>query len=125
MATVRRNTKQLSIILGAIKRMPRHFTAEDVYKEVKKENPSVGQATVFRNMNKMSEEGILLRIEVPGGASRYELIAPKHYHAKCMVCGKELLGRQLKYCSKSCYGKGRYRRGKMITAEMVSVIKKI
>ena len=50
MNTVRRNTKQLSIILGAIKRMPRHFTAEDVYKEVKKENPSVGQATVFRNM---------------------------------------------------------------------------
>ena len=87
MNTVRRNTKQLSIILDTIKRMPRHFTAEDVYKEVKKENPSVGQATVFRNMNKMAEEGILLRIEVPGGASRYELIEPKHYHAKCMVCG--------------------------------------
>ena len=87
MNTVRRNTKQLSIILDTIKRMPRHFTAEDVYKEVKKENPSVGQATVFRNMNKMAEDGILLRIEVPGGASRYELITPKHYHAKCMVCG--------------------------------------
>ena len=87
MNTVRRNTKQLSIILDTIKRMPRHFTAEDVYKEVKKENPSVGQATVFRNMNKMAEEGILLRIEVPGGASKYELIASKHYHAKCMVCG--------------------------------------
>ena len=67
--------------------MPRHFTAEEVYFEVKKDNPSVGQATVFRNMNKMAEEGILLRIEVPGGASRYEMIAPKHYHAKCMKCG--------------------------------------
>ena len=87
MNKVRRNTKQLSVILDTIKKMPRHFTVEDVYKEVRKENPSVGKATVFRNMNKMAEEGILLRIEVPGGASRYELSAPKHYHAKCMVCG--------------------------------------
>lgn len=45
--------------------------------------------------------------------------------AKCMVCGKELLGRQLKYCSKSCYGKGRYRRRKMITEEMVKMVKKV
>ena len=68
--------------------MPRHFTADDVYEEVKKEYPGLGQATVFRNLNKMAEEGILLRIEVPGGAREYELMAPKHYHAKCMKCGK-------------------------------------
>ena len=88
MATVRRNTKQLSFILDTIKMMPRHFTADDVYEEVKKEYPGLGQATVFRNLNKMAEEGILLRIEVPGGAREYELMAPKHYHAKCMKCGK-------------------------------------
>ena len=68
--------------------MPRHFTADDVYGEVKKEYPGLGQATVFRNLNKMAEEGILLRIEVPGGAREYERRAPKHYHAKCMKCGK-------------------------------------
>ena len=85
--TVRRNTKQLSFILDTIKMMPRHFTADDVYEEVKKEYPGLGQATVFRNLNKMAEEGILLRIEVPGGAREYELMAPKHYHAKCMKCG--------------------------------------
>ena len=88
MATVRRNTKQLSFILDTIKMMPRHFTADDVYEEVKKEYPGLGQATVFRNLNKMAEEGILLRIGVPGGAREYELMAPKHYHAKCMKCGK-------------------------------------
>lgn len=50
MTTVRRNTKQLSIILDTIKTMSRHFTAEEVYLEVKKENPGLGQATVFRNI---------------------------------------------------------------------------
>lgn len=88
MTAVRRNTKQLSIILDTIKTMSRHFTAEEVYLEVKKENTGLGQATVFRNINKMAQEGILLKIEVPGGASRYELSAPKHYHAKCIKCGR-------------------------------------
>ena len=38
---------------------------------------------------------------------------------KCIVCGKELLGRQLKYCSKACYGKDWYKRSEMITGEMI------
>ena len=42
----------------------------------------------------------------------------------CIVCGKELLGRQLKYCSKACYFEGRYRRKKGITEEMVKVVKR-
>ena len=43
---------------------------------------------------------------------------------KCIVCGKELLGRQLKYFSKACYFEGRYRRKKGITEEMVKVVKR-
>lgn len=38
---------------------------------------------------------------------------------KCIVCGKELRERQLKYCSKTCYGKDRYKRKEMITGEMI------
>lgn len=96
MTTLRRNTRQRFIILDTIKKMPRHFSVDEVYIEVKKEHPTIGQATLFRNINKMVEEGILLRIEVPGGASRYELCAPKHYHAKCMVCG-ELFDVEMEY----------------------------
>lgn len=44
---------------------------------------------------------------------------------KCSVCDKHLIARQLKYCSKVCYGKGRYKRDSVITADMVKSIKKI
>lgn len=43
---------------------------------------------------------------------------------KCIVCGEELLGRQLKYCSKPCYFEGRYRRKRGITEEMVKMVKR-
>ena len=43
---------------------------------------------------------------------------------KCIVCGKELLGRQLKFCSKACYFAGRYNRKRGITGADVKLIKK-
>lgn len=44
---------------------------------------------------------------------------------KCMVCGKALLGRQLKYCSKACYFAGRHNRKRGITGVDIKLIKKI
>lgn len=44
---------------------------------------------------------------------------------KCMVCGKALLGRQLKYCSKACYFAGRHNRKRGITGADIKLIKKI
>ena len=44
---------------------------------------------------------------------------------KCIVCGKALSGRKLKYCSKTCYGKDRFSRSEMITgANIKSVTRK-
>ena len=43
----------------------------------------------------------------------------------CIVCGKVLFERQLKYCSKTCYFAGRYNRKREITAEQVSAVRKI
>ena len=44
---------------------------------------------------------------------------------KCIVCGKDLLTRQLKYCSKACYANGRYGRSELVTDEMVKVVKRV
>ena len=41
------------------------------------------------------------------------------------MCGKDLLTRQLKYCSKACYANGRYGRSELVTDEMVKVVKRV
>ena len=41
---------------------------------------------------------------------------------KCLVCGKELLGRQLKYCSKACYFAGRHNLKREITGADIKIL---
>ena len=60
----KRNTKQKEIILDILSKKENMFhpTAQDLVKLVLDANPTIGQATVYRNINKLVEEGILLKI---------------------------------------------------------------
>ena len=39
----------------------RHLSAEDIYDEIKRKNPKIGKATVYRNIECMAETGVLRR----------------------------------------------------------------
>jgi Fur family ferric uptake transcriptional regulator len=50
----------------------------------------VGTATVYRTLDLLSAEGLVQRVEVGGGGSRYEAVVPggaHHHHAVCERCG--------------------------------------
>lgn len=83
-----RNTIQCSVVLEAVQRLQNHATADEIYEEVIKTYPSMGKGTVYRNLQKLSESGEIKKIEVPEGADRYDHICKKHYHIKCIKCGK-------------------------------------
>ena len=85
---MKRDTVQRSIILETVKKVPAHPTADDVYKEILKKNPTIGRATVYRNLNKLCEEGLLRKREIPGEADRFDTDCTNHYHAKCINCGR-------------------------------------
>lgn len=81
-----RNTLQKQIILEQMKKM-HHPAAEDVYQAVVREHPSISKATVYRNLNKLAEEGMLSHVHLPDGADRFDLRTEKHYHIRCKECG--------------------------------------
>ena len=68
--------------------MPSHPTADDVYKAVLKDHPTIGRATVYRNLNKLCQEGHLKKREIPGEADHFDTNCTNHYHAKCLKCGR-------------------------------------
>ncbi|MBQ0135451.1 MAG: transcriptional repressor [Oscillospiraceae bacterium] len=84
----RRNTIQKELILNAVKRLHSHATAEEVYAEIQKEYPSIGKATVYRNLKLLSEDGQIKRIEFPCESERFDDTCSDHYHIKCEKCGK-------------------------------------
>lgn len=84
----RRNTIQKELILNAVMEMHRHVTAEEVYNYVKNEHSTIGKGTVYRNLNILAGEGRVRKVEIPGGADCFDFMLKKHYHVKCIKCGR-------------------------------------
>ena len=82
----RRNTIQKEIIKDAIVKMRSHVSADDVYEYINKDHPSIGKGTVYRNLNILSQEGEIRKVEVPDGPDCFDFTLENHYHCKCMKC---------------------------------------
>lgn len=64
-----------------------HLTAEQVFWKLKQIYPSVSQATVYNNLNKLYAAGLIRRVSVEGFPDRYDCIA-RHDHFVCRKCGR-------------------------------------
>ena len=84
----KRNTIQRSLVLEAVNRLQCHATADEIYEEVKKDHSNISRATVYRNLNVLSEMGEIRRMETPGGADRFDHRCHDHCHVRCQKCGR-------------------------------------
>lgn len=84
-----RNTVQQKIIAGQLAKLHgSHPTADEVYQSMKDEYPSISRATVYRNLNKMSDNGQALKVRVSSGADHFDDTLCPHYHVVCAKCGR-------------------------------------
>ncbi len=83
-----RLTTQRQIILEELSKVKTHPTANEVYDMVRKRLPRIGLGTVYRNLELMSETGIILKLEVGGTQKRFDATIDPHYHIRCLSCGK-------------------------------------
>ena len=64
-----------------------HPTAEWVYSKVKKTIPNISLGTVYRNLNQLSNNGIIKTIQ-DGSITRYDGNKNPHHHLHCDECGE-------------------------------------
>ena len=83
-------TKQRLAILKVLNSGPRyHKTAQDILDEVKKINPNLGFATVYRFLKKLIQFQFISKISMEAGSACYELKSNEsHYHIACINCSK-------------------------------------
>ncbi|HEY9061679.1 MAG TPA: transcriptional repressor [Pseudobacteroides sp.] len=84
-------TLQRQIILDIIGScQEKHLSAEEIHDMVKKSNPDIGLATVYRTMLLFNEIGIVHKLDLDDGLGRYELNRQKsshrHHHLICTSC---------------------------------------
>ena len=84
---MKRKTIQRSLVLDAVNKLHNHATADEIYDAVIIEHPNISKATVYRNLNTLSEMGEIRKLEIPGGADRYDHCTHNHCHIKCDKCG--------------------------------------
>lgn len=83
-----RLTTQRQIILEELGKVTSHPTANEVYDMVRKRLPRIGLGTVYRNLELLSDSGVILKLEVGGTQKRFDATIDPHYHIRCSFCGK-------------------------------------
>ena len=85
----RRVTRQRELIWRALTADPeRHLSAEDVVASVRRAAPQVSPSTVYRTLDLLVEEGLVLRTDLGGDRAYYEPAHEHaHHHLVCERCG--------------------------------------
>lgn len=88
-------TKQRDELRAFLESVPgRHITAGDVCEYFKNAGTPIGMATVYRQLEKMVDEGIVSKYSIDAGSPACFEYTGAHlseencYHCKCQVCGK-------------------------------------
>ncbi len=65
-----------------------HIDIDDLYESLKNIFPYISLATVYKNINSMTENGFLTEVKIPKLKTRYELSKDDHAHLLCKKCGE-------------------------------------
>lgn len=83
----RRHSIQKQMILEALRKLD-HPTAQEVLEEVRKQYPHISMGTVYRNLNILSDTGVLKKLSSYDSPERFDIQLHPHYHMKCTRCGR-------------------------------------
>lgn len=66
----------------------RDFATDDLWAELKSDDPDLGRATIFRAVDVLAEQGILDRVNFADGTHRYRVCGAgtHHHHITCIQC---------------------------------------
>jgi len=85
-----RMTPQRMAILRLLHDSPRHFSPVEIYAHVRQVVPGVTEATVYRTLEFLAENDIVMPSLQPDGHLVYEDASHAHHHMICRACGQEL-----------------------------------
>jgi Fur family ferric uptake transcriptional regulator len=84
-----RVTRQRLLVANALAAEGRRQTAEQLYRSLRRREPGIGRATVFRTLETLVDAGVARRLELDGHIYAYVACLPAHHHhIACTRCGR-------------------------------------
>jgi Fur family peroxide stress response transcriptional regulator len=81
-------TPQRIAILKFLEGNRSHPTADDIYREIKKDHPTVSFATVYNTIQALKDRGELIEITIDPDRKHFDPNPTPHHHIMCAECGK-------------------------------------
>ena len=82
-----RYSKKREAILEVIRSTEEHPSADWVYQMLKPEYPDMSLGTVYRNLARFKEEGLIVSVGTVNGQERFDGMVKPHAHFICKTCG--------------------------------------
>jgi Fur family transcriptional regulator, peroxide stress response regulator len=86
--TQKRATRQLEAVFQALQGDPTHPFADEIYRRVRKKLPRISLATVYRNLQRLVEDGKIRTVLLGERVARYDPETNDHDHFICENCGR-------------------------------------
>lgn len=83
-----RITRQRQVILEELRKTKSHPTADGLHRMVRRRLPRISLGTVYRNLEVLSDSGLIAKLDVAGRQRRFDGDVTRHYHVRCVKCGR-------------------------------------
>jgi len=83
----RRCSVQRQLLQRIIEQSRDHPTALVVFEKARAQMPTISLGTVYRNLQLLVDQGVLLERKNGNQPARYEANRQRHYHISCVECG--------------------------------------
>ncbi len=82
-------TRERRVILAQVLSVRGHFDVDDLLGRLRKAGHGVSRATLYRNLPRLVDSGLIHKVEMAHGQARYELMLGRHHHDHmiCLGCG--------------------------------------
>ena len=83
-----KRSKKRDLIVDVFLSQEGHLSADDLVDIVRREDPQIGRATVYRTLQWMVDAGIARKVDFGEGRARFEhsYRHPRHFHLICSSC---------------------------------------
>lgn len=84
-----RMTTQRLAILHVLRHEGTHLAPTEIYRQAKKDHPSLTEPTVYRTLDFLAENGLVRPSASHNGHLTYQIAGAAHHHVICRICGGE------------------------------------
>ena len=86
MEATSKNFRKRNAILSYMQDKVTHPSAETIYADLKQQIPDLSMATVYRNLTKFRQEGLIQCVATVKGVDRFDANTDPHVHFICRHC---------------------------------------